>query len=93
MHNYSGQDSTGQDIMRRAAGNLKRLTLELGGNDAGIVLPEPFAQPALDAALAHMLSDDAARRQWQARGLAFAGHADIYDNAEVAADIILAERK
>ena len=26
--------------MRSAAGNLKRLTLELGGNDAGIVLPD-----------------------------------------------------
>lgn len=26
--------------MQSAAGNLKRLTLELGGNDAGIVLPD-----------------------------------------------------
>ncbi|MDZ7854534.1 MAG: aldehyde dehydrogenase family protein [Halomonas sp.] len=31
---------TGQDIMRNAASNLKRLTLELGGNDAAIVLPD-----------------------------------------------------
>ena len=29
-----------QSIMEAAAGNLKRLTLELGGNDAGIVLPD-----------------------------------------------------
>lgn len=36
---FTGSTRTGQDIMRRAAGNLKRLTLELGGNDAGIVLP------------------------------------------------------
>ena len=27
-------------IMQNAAGSLKRLTLELGGNDAGIVLPD-----------------------------------------------------
>ena len=60
---------------------------------AGVVLPEPFAQAALNEALARMLGDDAARRQWQAGALAFAETADIYDNAEVAADIILAERK
>ncbi|TBW58177.1 aldehyde dehydrogenase family protein [Marinobacter halodurans] len=36
---FTGSTPTGQDIMTHAAGNLKRLTLELGGNDAGIVLP------------------------------------------------------
>jgi acyl-CoA reductase-like NAD-dependent aldehyde dehydrogenase len=36
---FTGSTRTGQDIMRRASGNLKRLTLELGGNDAAIVLP------------------------------------------------------
>lgn len=37
---FTGSTPTGQSIMRSAAGNLKRLTLELGGNDAGIVLPD-----------------------------------------------------
>ncbi|KEA65257.1 Aldehyde dehydrogenase [Marinobacterium lacunae] len=37
---FTGSTPTGQDIMRNAADNLKRLTLELGGNDAGIVLPD-----------------------------------------------------
>lgn len=37
---FTGSTPTGQDIMRKAAENLKRLTLELGGNDAGIVLPD-----------------------------------------------------
>jgi acyl-CoA reductase-like NAD-dependent aldehyde dehydrogenase len=37
---FTGSTPTGQDIMRKAADNLKRLTLELGGNDAGIVLPD-----------------------------------------------------
>ncbi|WCE31874.1 aldehyde dehydrogenase family protein [Vibrio sp. SCSIO 43137] len=36
---FTGSTQTGQKIMQSAAGNLKKLTLELGGNDAGIVLP------------------------------------------------------
>lgn len=37
---FTGSTATGRKIMANAAGNLKRLTLELGGNDAGIVLPD-----------------------------------------------------
>ena len=37
---FTGSTETGRRIMQSAAGNLKRLTLELGGNDAGIVLPD-----------------------------------------------------
>ena len=37
---FTGSTPTGRRIMESAAGNLKRLTLELGGNDAGIVLPD-----------------------------------------------------
>ncbi len=37
---FTGSTKTGRKIMENAAGNLKRLTLELGGNDAGIVLPD-----------------------------------------------------
>lgn len=37
---FTGSTPTGRDIMQRGAGNLKRLTLELGGNDAAIVLPD-----------------------------------------------------
>lgn len=36
---FTGSTPTGKKIMQAASGNLKRLTLELGGNDAGIVLP------------------------------------------------------
>jgi len=35
---FTGSTETGQSVMRSAADNLKRLTLELGGNDAAIVL-------------------------------------------------------
>ena len=37
---FTGSTATGRHVMRSAAENLKRLTLELGGNDAGIVLPD-----------------------------------------------------
>jgi acyl-CoA reductase-like NAD-dependent aldehyde dehydrogenase len=37
---FTGSTATGKQIMQNAATNLKRLTLELGGNDAGIVLPD-----------------------------------------------------
>jgi acyl-CoA reductase-like NAD-dependent aldehyde dehydrogenase len=44
---FTGSTAVGKTIMHNAAGNLKRLTLELGGNDAGIVLsdvdPKKFA--------------------------------------------------
>jgi acyl-CoA reductase-like NAD-dependent aldehyde dehydrogenase len=37
---FTGSTATGKNIMSAASSNLKRLTLELGGNDAGIVLPD-----------------------------------------------------
>lgn len=37
---FTGSTATGRKIMASAAASLKRLTLELGGNDAGIVLPD-----------------------------------------------------
>ena len=36
---FTGSTATGRRIVESSAGNLARLTLELGGNDAGIVLP------------------------------------------------------
>ena len=37
---FTGSTATGKRVMQSAAGNLKRVTLELGGNDAAIVLPD-----------------------------------------------------
>jgi acyl-CoA reductase-like NAD-dependent aldehyde dehydrogenase len=37
---FTGSTSTGKKVMESAAGTLKRLTLELGGNDAAIVLED-----------------------------------------------------
>lgn len=37
---FTGSTQTGRKVMESAAANLKRLTLELGGNDAAIVLAD-----------------------------------------------------
>ncbi len=37
---FTGSTATGRKIMASASGNLKRITLELGGNDPAIVLPD-----------------------------------------------------
>ncbi|MDZ5602824.1 aldehyde dehydrogenase family protein [Pseudomonas sp. RP23018S] len=55
---FTGSTPTGQSVMRGAASNLKRLTLELGGNDAAIVLPgtplESVVDDIFDAAFLNM---------------------------------------
>ncbi|WP_421793716.1 aldehyde dehydrogenase family protein [Hydrocarboniphaga effusa] len=54
---FTGSTGTGMKVMASAAPTLKRLTLELGGNDAGIVLddcdPRLVAQRVFDAAFAN----------------------------------------
>ncbi|MCB1364148.1 MAG: aldehyde dehydrogenase family protein [Rhodobacteraceae bacterium] len=37
---FTGSTETGKKIMASAAGTIKRLTLELGGNDPAIILPD-----------------------------------------------------
>jgi len=37
---FTGSTETGRKVMASAAASIKRLTLELGGNDAAIVLPD-----------------------------------------------------
>jgi acyl-CoA reductase-like NAD-dependent aldehyde dehydrogenase len=37
---FTGSTATGQAIIKSSADTVKRLTLELGGNDAGVVLPD-----------------------------------------------------
>ena len=55
----------------------------------GRVIPEPFAQATMDVFLQEMLVDREQRATWQQNALAWAETADIYSNAERAADIIL----
>jgi acyl-CoA reductase-like NAD-dependent aldehyde dehydrogenase len=37
---FTGSTATGKHVIRSAAGTMKRVTLELGGNDAAIVMPD-----------------------------------------------------
>ncbi|GAB6146102.1 aldehyde dehydrogenase family protein [Desulfocicer niacini] len=46
---FTGSIGVGQSIMQQSASNLKNLTLELGGNDAGIILPGTNITPFLDS--------------------------------------------
>jgi len=53
MAAFTGPTSTSKRVIENAAGTLKRLTLELGGNDAAIVLEDVQPQqvaPEINAA-------------------------------------------
>ena len=43
---FTGSVKTGMKVIEASAGNMPRLTLELGGNDAAIVLPDVDPQAA-----------------------------------------------
>jgi acyl-CoA reductase-like NAD-dependent aldehyde dehydrogenase len=45
---FTGSIATGKKVMEAASRSLKRVTLELGGNDAGIVLPGTRIEPLLE---------------------------------------------
>jgi acyl-CoA reductase-like NAD-dependent aldehyde dehydrogenase len=45
---FTGSTPVGRRVMREAAAGLKRLTLELGGNDAGIILPGTNINEAIE---------------------------------------------
>lgn len=46
---FTGSTETGRKIMRSAATSIKRVTLELGGNDPAIVLPDADVEAAAPA--------------------------------------------
>jgi len=48
---FTGSTEVGQEVQRMAAGTLKRLTLELGGKSANIVLDDAYLDLAAEAAL------------------------------------------
>ncbi len=48
---FTGSTEAGREIQRAAAGNLKRLTLELGGKSANVVLADADLDAALEGAM------------------------------------------
>lgn len=48
---FTGETETGRDIMRRAAGTLKRVTLELGGKSPNIVFDDADVDHAVNGSL------------------------------------------
>ena len=48
---FTGSTAVGRAIQRAAAGNLKRLTLELGGKSANVVLPDADLEKAVAGAM------------------------------------------
>jgi aldehyde dehydrogenase (NAD+) len=47
---FTGSPAVGRQILRGAAGNLKRVTLELGGKSANIIFPDADIEAAVKAA-------------------------------------------
>ncbi|HEX2088358.1 MAG TPA: aldehyde dehydrogenase family protein [Actinomycetota bacterium] len=48
---FTGSTEVGREIQRAAAGNLKRLTLELGGKSANVVLEDADLESAVEGAM------------------------------------------
>lgn len=73
---FTGSTATGKAIIKSSADTVKRLTLELGGNDAGIVLPDAdpkaIAQDLFWGAFINTGQTCAALKRLYV-------HADIYD--------------
>ncbi len=74
---FTGSTATGKRVMESAAQDLKRITLELGGNDAAIVLPDvdpaKVAEPLFAGAFGNSAQICVATKRLYV-------HDDIYDD-------------
>lgn len=73
---FTGSPAVGRQILRAAAGNLKRVTLELGGKSANIVFPDADLDAAVKAAASGIFFNSG---QVCSAGSRILAHADIYD--------------
>lgn len=91
-------ENTGTVLLEALVAGLPVLVTDVCGYaryikeaNCGRVLPSPFAQERLDAALAEMLEDATVRAVWGQNGLAYAETADLYSMPERAADVIVGD--
>ncbi|MEJ0084943.1 MAG: aldehyde dehydrogenase family protein [Pseudomonadota bacterium] len=73
---FTGSPVVGRQILRGAAGNLKRVTLELGGKSANIILPDADLDAAVKAAGAGIFFNTG---QVCSAGSRILAHKDVYD--------------
>ena len=74
---FTGSTATGRKIMASASSNLKRITLELGGNDPAIVLPDVDPKTAAKELFWAAFQNSA---QFCVAAKRIYVHADIYDD-------------
>ena len=73
---FTGSPAVGRQILRAAAGNLKRVTLELGGKSANIIFADADVEAAVKAAAAGVFFNSG---QVCSAGSRILAHVDIYD--------------
>ena len=73
---FTGSPAVGREILRGAAGNLKRVTLELGGKSANIIFPDADIDAAVKAAGSGIFFNSG---QVCSAGSRILVHEDIYD--------------
>lgn len=73
---FTGETTTGKDIMAKASGTLKRVTLELGGKSPNIVFPDADLEGAVNGSVFGIYYNTG--QSCEARSRLFV-HEDIYD--------------
>lgn len=74
---FTGETTTGKNIMARASDTLKRVTLELGGKSANLIFPDANVEQAVDGSLFGIFYNSG--QSCEARSRLFV-HEDIYDS-------------
>jgi len=73
---FTGSPAVGRQILRAAAGNLKRVTLELGGKSANVIFSDADVEAAVKAAASGIFFNSG---QVCSAGSRVLAHADVYD--------------
>lgn len=77
MITFTGSTATGSKIMASAAGTIKRITLEMGGNDPAILLPDVDWKAAVPKVFAAALGNSG---QWCIAAKRIYVHSSIHDD-------------